>query len=128
MRVWHFFAMGDWSGFESFHTAITVPSSPAIDAGFISSIFFRKAFYSRPIKPFLNSFHANGFSHFVGDFATVNFAHKHFKNRDVTIQDFHLQSISSHQYLGWRRALTESEPLNIVRMINKLVSLMRFNL
>lgn len=31
-------------------------------------------------------------------------------------------------YLGWRRALTESKPLNIDRMINKVVSLMRFNL
>ena len=31
-------------------------------------------------------------------------------------------------YLGWRRALTESEPLNIGRMINKIVSLLHFNL
>ena len=31
-------------------------------------------------------------------------------------------------YLGWRRALTERESLNIDRLINKIVSLLRFNL
>ena len=68
------FTMSNGARSQGIHTAFIVAINPAVNAGSICAVLVRKRFDGGASQPFLNSFNPDGFSYFVGYFATVDSA------------------------------------------------------